>query len=150
MTITTTAPAQIDVDLITALDASPDFTVVNNPGHLAELLGIQTPNTAALAVLNDTALASGRERGIVAAGILERITPDDVLMEEANLGTDRKVRALFLYQDGPDAPEQIALHFFDRTASIWVHIDSADEDEQYDGLMSPERMFDVIRAYYRV
>lgn len=141
---TTTAPATTDIDLIAALDASPDFVTVNSPGHLADLLGITTPNEAALAILGDTFLASGRERGIIAAGILERIVPDDVEIEELNLGTDRRTRGVFLYRDGVD---QIALSFLDRTSSVWVHI-NGDGEEHVDELMTPAEMFDTVRGYY--
>lgn len=144
MTITTTRP---DVDLVIALDATPT-TPINTPGHLADLLNLQTPSTAALAILGDTRLASGIERGIIAAGILERITPDDVLIEEANLGADRRTRSVLLYQDGPDGREQITLSFLDRTPNVWVHIDG-DDTEHIDELMPPVEMFDVVRAYYR-
>lgn len=143
-TTTTTAPATTDIDLIAALDASPDFVTVNSPGHLADLLGITTPNEAALAILGDTALASGRERGIVAAGILERIVPDGVEIEELNLGTDSKVRGVFLHADGVD---HIGIHFLDSTASVYVHIDG-DGEEHVDELMTPAEMFDAIRGYY--
>lgn len=150
MTITTTAPVHTtnDAELLAALDASPEFVTVNNPGHLADLLGIQTPSTAALAILGDTFLASGIERGIIAAGILDRITPDDVMMEEANLGADRRTRSVSLYQDGPDGHEQITLSFLDRTPNVWVHIDG-DDAEHIDELMTPAAMFDAVRAYYR-
>lgn len=141
---TTTAPATTDIDLIAALDASPDFVTVNSPGNLADLLGITTPGEAALAILGDTALASGRERGIVAAGILERIVPDGVEIEELNLGTDRRTRGVFLYRDGVD---QIALSFLDRTARVWVHI-NGDGEEHVDELMTPAEMFDTVRGYY--
>jgi hypothetical protein len=144
MTTTTTAPATTDIDLIAALDASPDFVTVNSPGHLADLLGITTPNEAALAILGDTALASGRERGIIAAGILERIVPDGVDIEELNLGTDRKTRGVFLHADGVD---QIGMHFLDGTASVWIHIDG-DDESGYDGLATPAEMFDLVRGYY--
>lgn len=150
MTITTTAPVQAvpDTDLIAALDASHRPVTVNSPGHLADLLDIQTPSPAALAILEDTFLASGIERGIIAAGILERITPPDVMMEEANLGADRRTRSVSLYQDGPAGREQITLSFLDRTSSVWVHIDG-DDGEHIDELMPPALMFDVVRAYYR-
>jgi hypothetical protein len=140
----TTTQAATDVDLIAALDASPDFVTVNSPGHLADLLGITTPNQAALAILGDTALASGRERGIIAAGILERIVPDGVEIEELNLGTDRKTRGVFLHADGVD---HIGMHFLDGTACVWIHIDG-DDETSYDGLATPAEMFDLVRGYY--
>ena len=132
MTITTTAPtAHADVDLITALDAG--------------LLDFQTPSADALAILANTAIASGRERGIIAAQIIERIVPDGVQIEEINCGRDAKVRGVFLHQDDVD---HIAIYFFDRTASVTVHIDADDPDERHDEPVSPARMFDLIRAYY--
>jgi hypothetical protein len=129
MTITTTAHA--DVDLITALDAG--------------LLDFQTPSADALAILTNTAIASGRERGIIAAQILERIVPDGVQIEEINCGRDAKARGVFLHQDDVD---HIALYFFDRTASVTVHIDADEPDERHDAPVSPLEMFDLIRAYY--
>src|SRR3990167_8125433 len=96
MTITTTAPtAHADVDLITALDAG--------------MLDFQTPSADALAILTNTAIASGRERGIIAAQIIERIVPDGVQIEEINCGRDAKVRGVFLHQDDVD---HIAVYFF--------------------------------------
>jgi hypothetical protein len=145
---TTTAPAttSTDIDLIAAVEASPRFTVVRDAGHLAELLGFDVPSEDAISILNDTALASGKERGIVAAGVIERIVPDGVQIEEINCGTDAKVRGVFLHQDDVD---HMALYFFDSTASVSVHIDSHDPDEAYDGLVTPTEMFDLIRTYYR-
>ncbi len=130
----------------TPIDVAP-APAVNTPGHLADLLGIEVPNRAALAVLNDTALASGRERGIIAADILDRITPDDVTIEQHNLGATRKTRGVFLYQDGADGREQIALHFFDHTPSVWVHIDEGDA-AYFDDLVGVDTMFDMVAAYY--
>lgn len=134
MTITTTSQVHADVDLITALDA----------GLIRE---IQTPSADALAILANTALASGRERGIIAAGILERLVPNGVQIEEINLGRDRKVRGVFLHQDDTD---HIALHFFDRTASVWVHVyNDSDDVEDFDDTVPVVEMFEMIRAYYR-
>src|SRR5690606_28468360 len=45
-------PTTHDDALIAALDASPDFTTVTDGAHLAELLGVQVPSDATLAVLN--------------------------------------------------------------------------------------------------
>jgi hypothetical protein len=146
---TTTAPAttDTDVDLIAALEASPDFTTVTGKEQLAALLGITVPSADTLAVLNDKALASGIERGIVAAGAIEAIVPDDVSIEEINVGSNAKVRGVFLHQDDVD---QVALYFFDKTTSVSVHIESEDPDEECHEFLSPEEMFDRIRAYYRV
>ena len=145
VTTTTNAPITTDIDLIAALEASPEFTVVRDGNHLAELLAVQVPSADALAVLNDPALASGIERGIVAAGVLERVVPADVSIEEYTLGSSR-TRGVFLHQDGVD---QIALHFLDGTAQVAVHIDSDDPDEAHDGFVTPTEMFALIRAYYR-
>lgn len=142
---TTIAQAPTDVDLIAALEASPDFVTVTDGAHLAELLGVQIPSDDALAVLNDKHLASGRERGIVAAGVLERIVPDDVAIEEYNLGSC--TRAVYLSQDDV---EQIAVHFMDRTTEVAVHIESNDPDEEFHGFVTPAEMFDRVRAYYRL
>ena len=132
MTITTTqAQTHADVDLITALDAG--------------LLEVQIPSADTLAILGNTAIASGRERGIIAAQVIERIVPDGVQIEEINCGTDAKARGVFLHQDDAD---HIALYFFDRTASVMVHIDADEPDERHDGPVSPAEMFDLIRAYY--
>lgn len=131
MTITTTTPVHADVDLITALDAG--------------LLDFQTPSADALAILGNTAVASGRERGIIAAQVIERIVPDGVQIEEINCGRDAKVRGVFLHQDDVD---HIALYFFDRTASVTVHIDADEPEQRHDAPVSPARMFDLIRAYY--
>lgn len=131
MTITTTTPVHADVDLITALDAG--------------LLDFQTPSADALAILGNTAVASGRERGIIAAQVIERIVPDGVQIEEINCGRDAKVRGVFLHQDDVD---HIAIYFFDRTASVTVHIDADEPEQRHDAPVSPARMFDLIRAYY--
>lgn len=131
MTITTTAPVHADVDLITALDAG--------------LLDFQKPSNHALAILGDTALASGRERGIVAAQVIERIVPDGVQIEEINCGAEAKVRGVFLHQDDED---HIALYFFDGTTSVSVQIDADDPAERHDGLVSPVEMFEIVRTYY--
>jgi hypothetical protein len=133
MTITTTAPqTSADIDLVTALDAG--------------LLDFQRPAVESLEILSNIAIASGRERGIIAAQMIERLVPAGVQIEEINCGTDAKVRGVFLHQDDDD---HIALYFFDRTASVSVHIDSDDPDEAHDGPMPPAEMFDLIRAYYR-
>lgn len=144
-TTTTTAPATTDIDLILALEASDDFTTVRDGDHLADLLGLQVPSPDALAVLNDPALASGIERGIVAAGVIERLVPADVHIEEYTLG-NRGTRGVFLHQDGVD---QIGLFFFAATAEVGVYIESDDPDEEHVGPASPAEMFDLIRAYYR-
>ena len=127
MTITTTTQVHADVDLITALDAS--------------LLDFQTPSADALAILADTAVASGRERGIIAAQVIERIVPDGVQIEEINCGRDAKVRGVFFHQDDVD---HIALYFFDRTASVTVHIDADEPEQRHDAPVSPAQMFDLI------
>jgi hypothetical protein len=134
MTITTTAPrtTTADVDLITALDAG--------------LLPIQTPSVEALVILGNTAIASARERGIIAAGILERIVPDGVQIEEINVGRNAKSRAVFLHQDDVD---QIALYFFDHTSSVSVYIENDDPDQcRHEEFASPAEMFDLVRDYY--
>lgn len=131
MTITTTNQVHADVDLIAALDAG--------------LLDFQTPSADTLAILSNIQIASGRERGIIAAQMIERIVPDGVQIEEINCGHDAKVRGVFLHQDDVD---HIALYFFDRTASVTVHIDADDPDERHDAPVSPARMFELIRAYY--
>ena len=132
MTITTTAPATTaDVDLITALDAG--------------LLPFQTPSADLLAILNNKAIASGIERGIIAAQAIERIIPDGVEIEEINCGREGRARALFLHRNDED---DIALYFFDRTTSVSLHIDADDPAERRDEPVSPAEMFEVIRAYY--
>jgi hypothetical protein len=148
MTITTTAAVQTttDVDLIAALEASPDFTVVTDGTHLAQLLGIQVPSAAALEILNDTETASGIERGIVAAGVIERIVPSDVEIEEYNIGAQGKTRSVYLIQDGV---EHIGINFLDRTHEVALHIDSDDPDTVFHGFVTPAEMFDMIRAYWR-
>lgn len=146
---TTTAPVTTtsDDDLIAALTASDDFTVVRDGDHLADLLDVKIPSDDALAVLNDPALASGIERGIVAAGVLERLVPADVHIEEITYGSHHTTRGVFLHQDGVD---QIALNFVDGTHEIAVHIDSHDPDEEHSGFETPQAMFDLVRAYYRL
>jgi hypothetical protein len=134
MTITTAAPCTTtaDVDLITALDAG--------------LLPIQTPSVDALVILGNTAIASARERGIIAAGILERIIPDGVQIEEINVGRNAKSRAVFLHQDDVD---HIALYFFDHTSSVSVYIENDDPDKcRHEEFASPAEMFDLVRDYY--
>lgn len=131
MTITTTAPVTHDVDLVTALDAG--------------LLPFQTPSADLLAILNNKAIASGRERGIIAAQAIERIIPAGVAIEEINCGRDGKARGVFLHQNDED---DIALYFFDRTTSVSVHIDADDPDDRRDETVSPTEMFEIIRAYY--
>jgi hypothetical protein len=132
MTITTTAPqTTADVDLITALDAG--------------LLDFQRPSAESLEILSNIAIASGRERGIIAAQMIERIVPEGVQIEEINCGRDAKVRGVFLHQDDVD---HVALYFFDRTASVSVHIESDDPDEEHHGPHSPAEVFELIRAYY--
>lgn len=132
MTITTTAPATTaDVDLITALDAG--------------LLPFQTPSADLLAILNNKAIASGIERGIIAAQAIERIIPDGVEIEEINCGREGKARALFLHRNDED---DIALYFFDRTTSVSLHIDADDPAERRDEPVSPAEMFEIIHAYY--
>lgn len=52
MNTTATATAATDAELIAALEASPDFTVVTDGAHLAELLGMDeapTPEEAKMA-----------------------------------------------------------------------------------------------------
>jgi hypothetical protein len=139
-------PTTHDDALIAALDASPDFTTVTDGAHLAELLGVQVPSDATLAVLNTPALASAIERGIVAADTLRRIVPDDVQIEEVNYGTEQRTRGVFLYQDGVD---QVAMSFVDGTHEIAVHIDSDDPDEEFSGFITPAEMFDLVKRYYR-
>ena len=78
-----------------------------------------TPNAADITTLNDAGLASGIERGIIAAGILERMVPAGVRVEEHNLGAKRTTRGVFLHEGGED---QIALYFLDATAEVSVHI----------------------------
>lgn len=132
MTITTTAPATTaDVDLITALDAG--------------LLPFQTPSADLLAILNNKAIASGRERGIIAAQAIGRIIPEGVEIEEINCGREGKARALFLHRNDED---DIALYFFDRTTSVSLHIDADDPADRRDEPVSPAEMFEIIRAYY--
>lgn len=70
---------------------------------------------------------------------------EGVQIEEINCGTDAKVRGVFLHQDDVD---QVALYFFDRTASVSVHIDSDDPEEEHHGPHSPAEVFELIRAYY--
>lgn len=132
MTITTTAPSvHADVDLITALDSG--------------LLDFQRPSAESLEILSNTAIASGRERGIIAAQMIERIVPEGVQIEEINCGTDAKVRGVFLHQGDDD---NVALYFHDRTASVVVHIESDDPDEEHHGPHTPAEVFELIRAYY--
>ena len=133
MTITTTAPrtTTADVDLITALDSG--------------LLDFQRPSAESLEILSNTAIASGRERGIIAAQMLERIVPEGVQIEEINCGTDAKVRGVFLHQGDDD---NVALYFHDRTASVVVHIESDDPEQEHHGPHTPAEVFELIRAYY--
>lgn len=132
MTITATAPrVRADVDLVMALDAG--------------LLDFQRPSAEALEILSNTAIASGRERGIIAAQMIERIVPEGVEIEEINCGTDAKVRGVFLHQGDDD---NVALYFHDRTASVVVHIESDDPEEEHHGPHTPAEVFELIRAYY--
>lgn len=132
MTITATAPSKTaDVDLITALDSG--------------LLDFQRPSAESLEILSNTAIASGRERGIIAAQMIERIVPEGVQIEEINCGRDGKARGVFLHRDDVD---HVALYFFDRTASVSVHIESDDPDEEHHGPHTPAEVFELIRAYY--
>ena len=135
-----------DAELLTALDASPDFVTVNGPGHLADMLGIDIPDVTTFAILGDKTLASGIERGIIAAGILERLVPDGVQIEEYNLGAKRTTRGVFLHQDGVD---QIAMHFLDATAEVSVHIEADDPDQAFDRFITTDEMFELVRGYYK-
>lgn len=144
---TTTAQVQpADADLLAVAAASPDFFTVNGPAHLADLLGIDVPDVTKLGILGDKAQASGIQRGVIAAGMLERIVPDGVRIEEYNLGAKRTTRGVFLHQDGVD---QIAMYFLDTTAEVSVHIDGGDDGESFDRFVTPAEMFDLVRGYYQ-
>lgn len=129
--ISTTIRPTVDIDVVAAV----------------ELLDVQIPSANALAILNDTATASGIERGIVAAGVIERMVPAGVEMEEHNLGTGRRTRGVYLHQAGD---EHMAMNFLDRTHEIGLHIDSHDPEEEFDGFVTPAELFEKIRAYYRL
>ena len=142
----TTTTQTTNAELLVALDASPDFVTVNGPGHLADLLGIEVPDVARFAILGDKALASGIERGIIAAGILERMVPEGVQIEEYNTGANLTTRGVFLHADGVD---QIAMYFLDATAEVSVHIEGAAGQENFDRFITTDEMFDLVREYYK-
>jgi hypothetical protein len=105
-----------------------------------------TPNAAELTILSDAALASGINRGIIAAGILERMVPDGVQIEEHNMGGKRTTRGVFLHEGGVD---QINLYFLDATAEVSVHIEDYEDGENFDRFIPVAEMFDMVRAYYQ-
>jgi hypothetical protein len=100
-----------------------------------------------LAILGDAVLASGIERGILAAGILERMIPAQVNIEEYNLGAKRTTRGVFLHQGSVD---QIAMYFLDATAEVSVHIADFEDGENFDRFIPVAEMFEMVRAYYQV
>lgn len=100
-----------------------------------------------LGKLDDVAALSGIARGIVAAGVLGRMVPDGVQIEEYNLGGKRATRGVFLHDGGAD---QIALYFLDATAEVSVHIQADGTDEAFDRFIPAAEMFEVVRAYYRI
>jgi hypothetical protein len=106
-----------------------------------------TPNAAELTILSDAALASGINRGIIAAGILERMVPAGVQIEELNMGAKGTTRGVFLHEGGVD---QIAMYFLDATAEVSVHIEDYEDGENFDRFISATEMFDMIRAYYQL
>lgn len=105
-----------------------------------------TPNAAELTILNDATRASGIERGVIAAGILERMVPAGVQIEEYNLGAKRTSRGVFLHQGGVD---QINMYFLDATAEVSVHIEDYEDGENFDRFIPAAEMFDMVRAYYQ-
>lgn len=105
-----------------------------------------TPNDAELTTLAD-ATRSGIERGVIAAGILERMIPAGVQIEEYNLGAKRTTRGVFLHQGGVD---QINMYFLDATTEVSVHIEDYADGENFDRFVTAAEMFDMVRGYYRI
>ena len=104
-------------------------------------------DAAQLTNLGDAVLASGIERGIIAAGILERMVPAGVQIEEYNLGAKRTSRGVFLHQGGVD---QINMYFLDATAEVSVHIADYEDGENFDRFIPVAEMFEMVRAYYQL
>jgi hypothetical protein len=103
-------------------------------------------DAAELTNLGDV-LASGIERGIIAAGILERMVPAGVQIEELSMGAKRTTRGVFLHEGGVD---QIAMYFLDATAEVSVHIEDYEDGENFDRFIPAAEMFDMVRAYYQL
>lgn len=106
---------------------------------------VQTTDVERLAILGDAASASGIERGIIAAGILDRMVPTGVQIEEYNLGAKCTTRGVFLHEGGVD---QINMYFIDGTAEVSVHIENYEDGENFDRFITASEMFDMVRGYY--
>lgn len=105
-----------------------------------------TPNDVELTTLSEAA-RSGIERGIIAAGILERMVPAGVQIEEYNLGAKLTSRGVFLHQGGVD---QINMYFLDGTAEVSVHIENYEDGENFDRFIPVTEMFDMVSVYYQL
>lgn len=138
MTITTVRPTSTTH----ALDMS---VTIRDSDPTPRVLDIRIPSADALAVLYDIALASGIERGIVAAGVLERLAPYGVELDERTCGTNRDMRCVYLHHESFG---EVSVMFFHHTASVMVHIDADDDCDTVDGMYTPEQMFDLVRAHY--
>lgn len=103
-----------------------------------------TPNDVELTTLSE-ADRSGIERGVIAAGILERMVPAGVQIEEYNLGSKCTTRGVFLHEGGVD---QINMYFIDGTAEVSVHIEDYEDGENFDRFVTPAEMFELVRGYY--
>lgn len=105
-----------------------------------------TPNDVELTTLSEAA-RSGIERGVIAAGILDRMVPTGVQIEEYNLGAKCTTRGVFLHQGGVD---QINMYFIDGTSEVSVHIEDYEDGENFDRFIPVMEMLDMVRGYYQL